>query len=72
MANLTLSIDDELLKAARRIALEQDSSVNQLVREFLEQLTATESRKKEAKQRLLSTSFEYEPAPFDRESLYER
>lgn len=38
MTNLTLSIDGELLKRARMRALERDSSVNALVREFLEKL----------------------------------
>ncbi len=36
MANLTLSIDEELLKRARIRALEQDTSVNSLVRDYLE------------------------------------
>ena len=38
MANLTLSIDDELLKRARMRALERDTSVNALVRDYLEEL----------------------------------
>lgn len=38
MTNLTLSIDDELLKRARIRALEQDTSVNALVRDYLEDL----------------------------------
>ena len=40
MANLTLTIDAELLRKARKIALDRESSVNQLVREYLERLTA--------------------------------
>jgi len=36
MTNLTLSIDDDLLKRARMRALEQDTSVNTLVRDYLE------------------------------------
>jgi hypothetical protein len=40
MANLTLSIDAELLKRARIRALERDTSVNVLVREYLEGLVA--------------------------------
>jgi len=36
MANLTLSIDDELLKRARVRALEDGTSVNALVRGYLE------------------------------------
>jgi hypothetical protein len=38
MTNLTLSIDDQLLKQARIRALEQDTSVNSLVRDYLEGL----------------------------------
>jgi hypothetical protein len=38
MTNLTLTIDDELLKRARIRALEQDTSVNALVRGYLEGL----------------------------------
>ena len=36
MGNLTLSIDDALLKQARIRALERDTSVNALVRDYLE------------------------------------
>jgi hypothetical protein len=38
MANLTLTIDPDLLKRARMRALERDTSVNALVREYLERL----------------------------------
>ncbi len=33
--NLTLTIDEDLLRAARRIALDRSTSVNQMVREYL-------------------------------------
>jgi len=36
MANLTITIDDALLKRARLRALEHNTSVNALVREYLE------------------------------------
>ena len=36
MSNLTITIDDELLKRARIRALEQGTSVNAVLREFLE------------------------------------
>lgn len=36
MANLTLTIDDDLLRAARIRALEQGTSVNAVVRSYLE------------------------------------
>ncbi|HEX5852108.1 MAG TPA: hypothetical protein VFY36_03340 [Solirubrobacteraceae bacterium] len=38
MANLTLTIDGQLLKRARIRALERDTSVNALVRDYLEGL----------------------------------
>ena len=40
VANLTLVISDEVLKEARVLALRQDTSVNQLVRAYLEGLVA--------------------------------
>jgi Family of unknown function (DUF6364) len=40
VANLTLTIDADLLKRARIRALERDTSVNALVREYLEGLAA--------------------------------
>jgi Family of unknown function (DUF6364) len=33
--NLTLTIDEDLLKSARKVALDFDTSVNQIVRDFL-------------------------------------
>ena len=38
--NLTLSVDETLLKRARQVARSLGKSVNQLVREYLEHLTA--------------------------------
>ena len=38
MANLTLTIDDEVLKKARIHALERGTSVNALVRAYLERV----------------------------------
>ena len=41
MANLTLAVDDELLRRARIRALESGTSVNAAVREFLVAYTGT-------------------------------
>lgn len=38
--NITLAVDDEVLKKAREAAQAQGKSVNQLVREYLEQFSA--------------------------------
>ncbi len=42
VANLTLAIDDTLLRKARIRALEQGTSVNELVRNYLTSLTTTD------------------------------
>jgi hypothetical protein len=44
VANLTLTIDERLLKRARVRALEQDTSVNALVRSYLEEFTGGGAR----------------------------
>ena len=50
--NLTLVIDEDLLLAARKVALEQRTSVNQLVREYLTTLVGETSQKRLARERL--------------------
>jgi hypothetical protein len=40
MANLTITLDDEILHRARLRALEQETSVNSLLREYLEAYAA--------------------------------
>lgn len=51
--NLTLAIDDELLARARVIAAIKRTSVNELVRGFLEGLVEEERHKDEASEALL-------------------
>ncbi len=43
MRNLTVTIDDEVLKRARLRATEQGTSVNAVVRAYLEQYAAREA-----------------------------
>ncbi len=71
--NLTLSIDKDLLERARKAARAQGKSVNQLVREYLEQLSSGQA--------LEATIDEYvagcgqghrEGWAFDRDELHER
>jgi hypothetical protein len=38
MANVTMSIEDTLLKRARKIAVEQDSTLSDMYRSFLDEL----------------------------------
>jgi plasmid stability protein len=56
MANLTISIDDEVLKQARIKAVEQGTSVNSLLREYLEAYAGTRQRQEEAIEKLISLS----------------
>ena len=48
MANLTLSLDDTLLRRAREAALRENTSVNSLVRDFLSRTVEARSRRLEA------------------------
>lgn len=76
MRNLTLAIEDDLLAAARRLALERGTTVNQLVREHLMELIAREDRRQGAAERLKLAMreelVEVGPRTWTREDLYER
>jgi hypothetical protein len=50
--NLTLVVDGDLLIAAKKVALDRRTSVNQLVREYLENLVDEHSRRSVARTRL--------------------
>jgi hypothetical protein len=50
--NVTLVVEEDLLLAARKIALERRTSVNQLVREFLTALVEESGRRRLARARL--------------------
>jgi hypothetical protein len=50
--NVTLVVEEELLLAARKVALDQRTSVNQLVREYLARLVEEPSRRRLARARL--------------------
>ena len=46
--NLTLTIDEDLLRSARKVALDRDTSVNQLVRTYLSALVHESGRQRES------------------------
>ncbi len=58
MGNLTVTIDDEVLKRARLRATEQGTSVNAVVRAYLEQYAGTRSAQEQALVKLLALSEE--------------
>jgi hypothetical protein len=74
--NLTLAIEDEVLEAARRLALERGTTVNQLVRDHLADLVTRENRRRAAAERLKRAMredrVEVGPRTWTREDLYER
>ena len=74
--NVTLVVEEDLLLAARKVALDQRTSVNQLVREYLATLIEQPSRRRLARTRLRS-AFErglvsVGDRNWSRDSLYER
>ena len=54
--NLTITVDDGVLKRARIRALEQDTSVNAVLRDYLESYAGGSHRRREAVARLLELS----------------
>ena len=77
MKNITLSVDEDVLDAVRVIAAQRKTSVNMLVREYLESLTRQQARAKEAMARLRALSEKSQAGlgpdyVFDRDSLHER
>lgn len=54
MKNLTLSVDEKVLKRARQVALNRDSTVNAMVREFLASVAGEDDRREKARRELVS------------------
>ena len=73
--NLTITVDDELLKRARIRALEENTSVNAVLRKFLESYADT-TRQRRAVDRLLQLSrtarTKRGAARWNRDELHER
>ena len=58
MANLTIAIEGDVLQEARLRAVEQGTSVNAVVREFLREYTGKASPQAEAARRLIELAHE--------------
>jgi plasmid stability protein len=77
MTNLTLSIDEDLLKRARIRALEEDTSVNALVRDYLREFAKEPMQRSQMKEFLdWAKSVQGGSGPegrtWTRDELYER
>ncbi len=76
MKNVTIALDEAILRQARQIANERSTSLNALIRDFLEDLTERESYAVGARRRIadlcrLSEAEVGEPG-WTREELHER
>lgn len=75
MANLTLSLEDQLLQKARELAVREHTSVNALVREYLQQYVDARSRRLDALNALdmlADRTHSASTESWSRESLHQR
>jgi hypothetical protein len=73
--NITLAIEEDLLLQARKLALERDTTVNRLVRDFLAQIVNQDNRRQAARaqmrQFMRSKRVHVGRRKWTREDLYE-
>jgi hypothetical protein len=76
MKNITLSVDEDVLRAVRKYAAEQDTTVNAIVRDHLGAIADRATRAKDARRRLLElidrSPGDMGDQQWDRTKLYER
>lgn len=74
--NITLAIDEEVLDRVRVIAAERKTTVNGMVRDYLERVAATEDKASRVASRIKAlrarSQFEVGPITWKRDDLYER
>ncbi|MBK8453391.1 MAG: DUF6364 family protein [Thiofilum sp.] len=71
--NITLSIDDKVVNEARKIATDMGKSLNQIIREYLEQLTRQQQAQASfAEFVALSGQGDSNGWKFNRDELHER
>ncbi len=71
--NITLSIDEETANHARQIASNMGTSLNQLIRDYLERLTNTAQSEEDLQEFIrLSGQGNAEGWKFNRDELHER
>jgi hypothetical protein len=76
MKNVTIALDESLLREARRIAADRSTTLNAMIREFLQQLAARESQAAKARRRIVElcreSTAEVGAKGWTREELHER
>ena len=77
MSNITLSVNDEIIKKVRKIAISQDTTMTAMIRDFLQTVAKREDFEKTQKITLLENSFkvlgrDMGTQTWTREDLYDR
>jgi DNA-directed RNA polymerase subunit F len=77
MPNITLSVDDEVIKKVRKIAIDKNTTLTAMVREFLTSVATWDAQEKKEAVKKLQKSFKKMSTDmgrreWSRESLHER
>ena len=76
MKNVTIALDESLLREARRVAADRGTTLNAMLREFLVELTERESEAVKARRRIVElcrrSRAEVGPRTWTRDELHER
>jgi len=77
MPNITLSVDEEIIKKVREIAIDKDKTLTAMIRSYLTEGANRDQQKKEEALRSLEESFRKHgrdrgPRQWKREDLYDR
>jgi hypothetical protein len=77
MSNITLSVDDEIIKKVRKIAIDKNTTLTAMVRDFLTTVANRDNHQKQKAVRELRASFktmsrDMGRRKWTREALYER
>lgn len=75
--NITLNIDEDIVKKVRKIAIDKDTTLTAMVRSYLAWVASGDTAERERRIRLLEDSFErlsrdMGPRNWKREDLYDR
>lgn len=77
MTNITLNVDDEVIKKVRKIAIDKNTTLTAMVREYLNSVAARDDQKKQESVKRLRQSFhslsrDMGKRKWSREDLHER
>ena len=77
MPNITLKVDETIIRKVRKIAIDKNTSMTQMVRDFLAEVAARDDTAKKRSLSRLQKSFrqcarEMGPRKWQREDIYDR